>query len=329
MIPLPSKRGIPTSARRPLPDANGRARQLRRRESGRVRRPHRVHTENVLCPSQQRQGASVHRRRKAVERPRVKTKSGTSWIPSRDQPRGDLLLRGQRPGRPLTDRRLRRRAAGLGHPVGERRVLEHDDHPLADRDRARGRCRRSRAMPAAPSSGGDRRLSALAAARGERARSRSRAPAARLRRSGARCIRVEVKVVEDREARLPYRPADAIIAALSVQSASGAKRAPGSDARSSELAATPPTTAICSCPSRSAAARVRSTSARTIARWYDAARSALRASDLAAEIAHGVEQRRLDAGEREVEPVERARPGTRRRRDRPPARAGRSRAPPG
>ena len=56
-------------------------------------------------------------------------------------------------------------------------------------------------------------------------------------------------------------------------------------------------------PVCSAASRSRCVSARTIARWYDAARSARRsASSPLAEVAHGVEQRRLDAGEREVEP---------------------------
>ena len=55
--------------------------------------------------------------------------------------------------------------------------------------------------------------------------------------------------------------------------------------------------------STSAASRSRPTSARTIARWYDAARSALRALDvvLAPRSAHGVEQRGLQPGEREVE----------------------------
>jgi hypothetical protein len=64
-----------------------------------------------------------------------------------------------------------------------------------------------------------------------------------------------------------YLAAEAIIAALSVHSSSGAAEASGSEARSSELAATPPTIAIRSVPSSSAAARVRSTRARTIARW--------------------------------------------------------------
>ena len=64
-----------------------------------------------------------------------------------------------------------------------------------------------------------------------------------------------------------YLAAEAIMAALSVQSSSGAAVASGSEARSSEFAATPPTIAIRLAPSSSAAARVRSTRARTIARW--------------------------------------------------------------
>ena len=57
------------------------------------------------------------------------------------------------------------------------------------------------------------------------------------------------------------------MAPLSVQSSSGGATAPGSDARSSEFAATPPTTATRAAFVCSAAANVRSTSARTIARW--------------------------------------------------------------
>ena len=76
----------------------------------------------------------------------------------------------------------------------------------------------------------------------------------------------------------PNRAADAIIAALSPHSGSGARAASGRAARSSLFAATPPTTAILSVPSLSAACRSRSVRARTIARWYDAARSARRSA---------------------------------------------------
>ena len=62
------------------------------------------------------------------------------------------------------------------------------------------------------------------------------------------------------------RAAEAIMAALSVQSANGAAVASGSVALSSEFAATPPTTATLVAPVSPAACRVRSTSARTIAR---------------------------------------------------------------
>ncbi len=81
------------------------------------------------------------------------------------------------------------------------------------------------------------------------------------------------------------------------------ERGAGSDARSSEFAATPPTTAICSAPTCSAAAFVLSTSARTMARWYEAARSARRRSSSSSPSSlHLVEQRSLEAREREVEP---------------------------
>ena len=45
---------------------------------------------------------------------------------------------------------------------------------------------------------------------------------------------------------------------------------------------------------------MRSTRARTTARWYDAARSAFRSLGGGAQVANGVQQRRLDAGEGEV-----------------------------
>ena len=98
------------------------------------------------------------------------------------------------------------------------------------------------------------------------------------------------------------RAAEAIIAALSVQSGSGANRASASVERSSEFAATPPTTASARSPVSAAAARSRPTRARTIARWYEAARSARRCVELGrGEVAHRVQERGLEAGEREVE----------------------------
>ena len=99
----------------------------------------------------------------------------------------------------------------------------------------------------------------------------------------------------------------------------------GSAARSSEFAATPPTTAIVSCPSCFAAASTRSTSARTIARWYDAARSATPLECSLAEVTHAVEQRRLHARRTRSRARRAGRPGTRMLPRRPPARAGRSR----
>ena len=106
----------------------------RARERSRVGGPNRIDAEHVRVPLEQRERASVDRRREAVERARVDEVRHQLDALARE-PRGDLLLRRQCPGRPLAHRRLGRRASGLGHPVGERRVLEHDDHPLADRDR--------------------------------------------------------------------------------------------------------------------------------------------------------------------------------------------------
>ena len=92
------------------------------------------------------------------------------------------------------------------------------------------------------------------------------------------------------------------MAALSVQSSSGARAASGSAARSSEFAATPPTTAICSAPVCSAAASVRSTRAaddRPLVRGGEVGAPPLEL--LVAEVANLVQQRRLEAREREVE----------------------------
>ena len=92
---------------------------------------------------------------------------------------------------------------------------------------------------------------------------------------------------------------------MSVQSASGAAAASGSAARSSEFAATPPTIATCSRPACSAASRTRLDE-----RAHD--RALVRRGEVGAarfelrlvEVAHRVEQRRLEAGEREVEAVD-------------------------
>ena len=94
-----------------------------------------------------------------------------------------------------------------------------------------------------------------------------------------------------------------IIAALSVHSRSGAKRAPGNDSRSSESAATPPTTAIARAPPLGGRARPLDEGAddRALVRRSQVGLPRLR---LAADIADGVEQRRLDSGEGEVEPVQ-------------------------
>ena len=93
------------------------------------------------------------------------------------------------------------------------------------------------------------------------------------------------------------------MAALSVQSSRGARAAWGSDARSSEFAATPPTTAICSAPVCTAAslrALDEGADDRPLVRGREVGAPSLEL--LVPEVAHLVEERRLEAREREVEP---------------------------
>ena len=99
------------------------------------------------------------------------------------------------------------------------------------------------------------------------------------------------------------RAADAIIAALSVQSASGASAASGSAARSSEFAATPPTTAI-RLGRQVLGRRLRALDERphdrALVRRGEIGAAALEL--VGSEVADRVEERRLEAREREVEP---------------------------
>ena len=91
------------------------------------------------------------------------------------------------------------------------------------------------------------------------------------------------------------------MAALSVQSASGAGVASGSEARSSEFAATPPTTAIRRAGLLRGLARALDECAddRALVRSGEVCAARV---ELLAEVADGVQQRRLHAREGEVEP---------------------------
>ena len=108
------------------------------------------------------------------------------------------------------------------------------------------------------------------------------------------------------------RAAEAIIAALSVQSESGTSfsRSPSSSqsasvrSRSSALAATPPPSAIAGHSPGAAARSSLATSWSTIARWKEAARSARRRSVSSGPSSRDpVDERRLQAAEAEVEPA--------------------------
>ena len=273
VTPAPSKPGRRTrSARCPEPRAKVGLSSLggeRRREGG----ADRVHALDVAVALEQGQCAAVDRSGEAVERARV-DEVRLERDPLPREPRSDLLLAGEGGCGPAALVVLGGAPACLRDPVG-RRAVEHDDHPLADRDRAALAVDEAAPARRARIGGRPRHLGASAAGRreqgGDDGECRHEQQAVRP------AIRVEIKETRIGR-RLPYRPADAIIAALSVHKGSGAKRASGSAARNSEFAATPPTTAIVASPSRSAAACVRSTSARTIARWYEAARSAFRRS---------------------------------------------------
>ena len=109
VMPLPSNRGIPSSARRPAPGCERGSRATQR--TARPDRPpaHRVDTEHVLVALEQCERPSVDRCREAVERPRV-DEIRHELDPLTRQPRRDLLLRCQCPGRPLPHRRLGRSA---------------------------------------------------------------------------------------------------------------------------------------------------------------------------------------------------------------------------
>ena len=138
-------------------------------------------------------------------------------------------------------------AARLGHAVGERRVREDDDHPLADGDGRPLAVDEPAPGRRAPSSTGrDRATSTLAASLRRAAHD---ATTTRLRqRQVARCICVEVKVTRIGKASCRTGRPTRSSPRCRCRARAAQQRRPGSAARSSEFAATPPTTAIGSCP---------------------------------------------------------------------------------
>ena len=104
-------------------------------ERGGIGRADGIHARHVAVALEQRERPAVDGCREAVEGSGV-DEVGDELDPLARQPHGDLLLAREGCGRPAPHGRLGRPSACLRHPIGERRILEHDDHPLADGDRA-------------------------------------------------------------------------------------------------------------------------------------------------------------------------------------------------
>ena len=211
------------------------------------------------------------------------------------EPRDRALLCRPHVCRPGSHLELGGPATGTLDAVGQRRGPQDDDPAASELGQ------RAAAEEALPSLGARLDVRGARRRRPRRSRTQRRAPQARSLEAWSTSTH-RAQGSRARPSGRAKRAAEATIAALSVHRWSGAKRASGSAARSSELAETPPTTAIVLSPVWSAPARSRPTSARTIARWYEAARSARRASSSSSgQLASRVEQRRLEAREREIE----------------------------
>ena len=328
VIPLPSKPGMPASSgRRPAPRANAWPLQLARRERGRIGRPDGIHAGHVGVTLEQRQRSAVDGGGEPVERTGV-DEVGDELDPLARQPRGDLLLPGERGGRPAAHRPTRwpgrpprpcdRRVEGFLRTTIIR-------WPTATALRSPSTKPRQAAAPPSTAPGGCGTLAASGREQrhghdepgGEPATVRC---AMHMRRGQGN---------EDREGSCRTCPRT-----RSSRRCRCTERAVRSGRREAPRAAPSwpqPRRRRRSSPVRScsAARPVCSASACTIACWYDAARSALRDLGLAAELAHLVQKRGLQTGEGEVE----ARPGGRpetRTPPGPPSCASRSiSAPPG
>ena len=115
----------------PAPLCEGAARQRLRGERGRIGGAHRIDADHVIVAFEQGQPTRVDRRGETVERVRVdEVRDEPNTLPR--ELRRDLLLPGERRGRPVAHVRLARLAARLRDAVGEGRVPQDDDHPLAD-----------------------------------------------------------------------------------------------------------------------------------------------------------------------------------------------------
>ena len=276
VMPRAVETGHAARARRPR-RARTSLGSARERERGRIRGTHGIDADDVRLALEQGERARVDRRREAVERARVDEVGDRAGSPrARASPRSASVRRATAAVQ-CAHLGLARLAARLGDPVGERRVLEDDDHALADGD-------------VAP-------LAVDEAAPGRRA-------------GGGRIARGAVPAAGE-EQRAAYRQREAAGEPRTVRRAMHMHRGQGSEDREGVCRICPRRRSSRRCRCRARAARsgraaapraarswprrrprrrssrglparqppaVRSTSARTIARWYEAARSARRAT---------------------------------------------------
>ena len=236
MTPRPSKPGTPTSGRWPLRRTEAAISSCAAEtDAGKVARTG-IDPCDLRHLFEHRHRARVERRREAVE-DAVEAVVGANVDPERGELEQHLLLRRVAPRPPGALLRLGR-VAHLRELLRDRRRREHDDHPRPGRD---GRARRTdEAAPARRRTVASVVPPPPATLRSRRTRPRSRPARGRRAYAVGRASSERYSGYGTGSVNLA---ADAIIAALSVHSGSGARAASGSAARSSEFAATPPTTA--------------------------------------------------------------------------------------
>ena len=242
-MPLPSS---PTSDERidPSPALGGGRPQRGRRDSRRVCGTDSIDAGDLRHPLEHRHRARLEVRREAVEHAR-EAELGLDEDALRVELEQDVLLCRQRLSRPAAFLLVARDAARVLDALGERRRPHHDDHALAERDRgargadeplpARGRSRRRAALRGVAARGDDRGSDDRA---GEQQRGGSEVTPPHAHRGRGRQTARAVRRTAPPRRSSPRCPCTA-----------RAARAwpPASEARSSEFAATPPTTAIRSC----------------------------------------------------------------------------------
>ena len=217
---------------------DGRVRQCRRIDG-----PHGVDTRDARVALERREQPRIDRGGEAVQDSDVRL-LGIDRRAVEREPRDRPLLRVARSRGPGTHLALGRAAACTRHAIGQGRRLQDDDPPSSE---LRERPAAEQPLPAGGAAGIAVRC-ARGAARSEREDDGERGAHRRQCPCATRTRTHRAQGTRARRRGRANRAAEAIIAALSVQRASGAKRASGSAARSSEFAATPPTTATVRCP---------------------------------------------------------------------------------